>query len=191
MNYEKGGVYHERAESYPPARFISLPKEDKRKTIEEGRPVFVDKPYIEVLKEGGKILTFEANDQYKERYPKQWEAFENQQEVAIEGTPLEKWPGCTRAECENLKRINLFTVEQLAECTDAALEKYGHGCRALQKRAQEYLKAAQDVGKMARRMAKMEEDMEYLKTRNAELEESNSKLESQIEDFTKPKKKTK
>ena len=165
---DKGGVFYERSEKLPPARFVSLAKEDKAKSLEEGRPIFVDKPYIEILKEGGNILQFPASDKYKERYPKEWEAFQSNEQLATDGMPLEQWAGCTRSQCENLKNLNVFSVEQLADASEAVLEKL-IGSRVLKEKAKAYLEQAQDSGKMVERLTKLEETIEYLKIENEDL----------------------
>lgn len=168
--YEKGGVFAERQEILPPARFLMIPKPNKQASIKAGHNVYEDKPYVEILKQGGDICQFAVNDEFKRRYPEKWSAFEAGLEEPKNGLPLEKWPGCTRAQCENLKSVNLFTVEDLANSSDIGLESYGMGGRELQNKAKNYLEAAKDTGAMSLRLEELEKKMEALVGKNLELE---------------------
>lgn len=181
MSFEKGGVYSDKAEALPPARFVMLPSKDKQASIEAGYPVFVDMPFIEILKQGGAKHTFPVNDEFKHRYNAKWVAFEAGQKEPLTGLPLEKWAGCTRSECENLKRVNLFTVEQVAESTDAAFDAYGMGGRSVKVRAQKFLESASDVNSMATRLQALEDKIGLLSSENKELK-------SIINSVEKPKK---
>jgi len=181
MNYDRGGVFAERPEVLPPARFLLLPVKNKRATIEAGHDIYVDKPYIEILKQGGATCQFAVTDEFKNRYPEKWKAFQTGLEEPKTGLPLEKWPGCTRAECENLKSVNLFTVEDLANASDIGLDSYGMGAREIQKRAKSFLEAAKDSGAMASKLEDLENKLNLLISRNEELESISRTLQLQLE----------
>ena len=170
MSYERGGVFAEKQEAVPHARFILLPVKSKPKSIKAGHDVFVDKPYIEILKQGGDINQFAVNDEFKSRYPDKWRAFEDGLEEPQVGLPLEKWPGCSRAECENLKSVNLFTVEDVAGSSDVAMDSYGIGGREMKNKAVKYLEASKDNGAVIAKLADIEKKMEAAISRNGELE---------------------
>jgi len=160
MNFEKGGVFSERPESLPPARFLNLPVKDKQASLAAGHEVYVEKPYIEIMKQGGDLQQFAVNDEWKARYADKWTAFELGLAEPKTGLPLDKWPGCTRTECENLKSVNIFTVEELATCSEAGLEGYGMGGRALKSKAKIYLEAAKDNGAVVARLEDLEKKFE-------------------------------
>jgi len=182
MSYERP---EEKQEVIPHARFVMLPFKNKRASIEAGHEVYVDKPYIEILKHGGDINTFAVNDEFKKRYPDKWEAFEAGQEQPKVGLPLEKWPGCSRAECENLKRVNLFTMEDVAGAPSNAIEAYGMGGVELKKKANAYLAAAKDNGALVSKMEDLENKLILLTEKNQQLEGMlNSRTEPESETLT-------
>lgn len=170
MNFDKGGVYAERQENLPPARFLLNPVLDKQASKEKGHEVYVDRPYVEILKQGGATCQFAVNDEFKRRYPEKWRAFEQGLEEPKTGLPLEKWPGCTRAQCENLKGVNFFTVEDLANASDIGLDAYGMGGREMKKKAIAYLEAARDNGSVTAKLADLEKQMNSVVDKNKELE---------------------
>lgn len=185
MNYEKGGVYAERQESFPPARFVMLAKKNKQKSIEAGHEICEDKPHVEILKQGGHKVTFPVNDVFKNRYPRQWDAFQKGLEAPKTGMPLENYPGCTRAQCENLKRVNIFTVEELANASDTGLDAFGMGARDLQKKAKAYLSAALDNNAVVEKLSKLESRLEFLESENKELKGSNADMKVLLEEKKK------
>ncbi len=169
--YEKGGVFADREQALPPARFVMLPSKDKQASIKAGHEVYVEKPYIEIMKQGGDINTFAVNDEFKGRYPEKWEMFEAGLEAPKVGLPLENWPGCSRTECENLKSVNFFTVEDLAAASDLGLDSYGMGGRKLKKKAAAYLEAAKDNGAVTAKLEALEKKFEAVISANDELKE--------------------
>ena len=192
MNFEKGGVYLERPESLPPARFLMLPVKDTPASTKAGHDIYIDKPYIEIMKQGGAIQQFAVNDEWKGRYHKKWTSFEQGLEEPKTGLPLEKWPGCTRSECENLKRVNIFTVEELAKISDIGFESYGMGGRALKNKAEKYLEAAQDNGAVVARLEDLEKKFEASLSTNEDLKKQlqDADIALQIAQKEEPEQKT-
>jgi len=170
MNYERGGVFAEKQEALPHARFILRAVKSKRLSLEAGHDVYVDKPHIEILKQGGDVNQFAVNDEFKSRYPEKWSAFEAGLQEPQVGLPLEEWPGCSRAECENLKSVNLFTVEDVAGAADIAMDSYGIGGREMKNKAIKYLEASKDTGTVIAKLADVEKKMDAMVSRNEELE---------------------
>lgn len=169
----------------PPARFVMKAKKDAIQSIEKGRPIFKDCAYIEILKERGCILCFEASDMYKERYPREWEKFEAQQEKSLTGTPLEQWCGCTRSECETLKYAGIMSVEQLAECSDDVLGSGGLDLSSLRSNAATYLEEAQNKGSISRKYDQMREGYSEKVQEIEDLKATIHKLEGQIKRLKK------
>lgn len=97
--------------------------ENKQRSIEEGRPIFEDKEYITIFMPGDnktkrvrpvKLDWDAGTPPDPERWPRQWQAFKNQQQQVMEGTPLEEWGMITKSDALSMKAINIHTVEQLA-----------------------------------------------------------------------------
>lgn len=104
-----------------------------------------------------------------------YEAWKAGMEMPETGTPLAAWAGVTRGQADELRRVEIKTVEDLAETTDTGLEKIRlPGMRRLRDAAKEYIagRAAADVAKTLAE-AKEERDaaMALLEEMRAEMAE--------------------
>lgn len=77
------------------------------------------------------------------KYLDEWE--KNQGHVAVKGTPIEQWPLIDVQRSSLCKHMGVFSVEQLAELSDGALQALGIGSRELRTKAQDWLKTAADA----------------------------------------------
>ena len=142
----------------------------KGKSKQEGRPIYEDQEYVQMLIPGDKneIPDMPVKDEHKERWPDQYKRFKEKQEPTTSGTPLHQWPEMTPARVSALKDINVFTVEQMANLNDVALKQVGPDGHELKRRAQNYLEVAEGV--------KSVEEMDELKARLDALESENKEL---------------
>lgn len=108
----------------------------------QGRPIYKDTPYVTIHFPGDKTKKFvgPVEDQHRERFPRQWAAFEAQEAQAPEGMPVTEWAPLTRSQAQELKAINIHTVEQLAAMPDSACTWLGS--RDLRTKAQTWLESA-------------------------------------------------
>lgn len=115
----------------------------------EGRPIYKDVPFISMDFPGDKSkrvckavqmepTTTKPSD--PQRFPKQWEAFKNQQEQVMEGTPITEWPPLSKSQALELKAMKIHTVELLASLPDSSLNFMGG--RELREKAKIYLETA-------------------------------------------------
>lgn len=133
-------------------RFFIKAWKNQFKSDQEGRDIYEDREYVEVLTLGDKncIPVFQVTEKHKARWPKQYAAFKNGQVFSPEGTPLEKWTLVGPAEVEHLKHFNIRTVEQLAALGDNVLSNLGMGSRALREKAIVWLAQARDNSGVSR-----------------------------------------
>ena len=152
------------------AQFYMRSVQDKVETVAQGRPIFVEKPYIKIMVPGDKdnIVDRPVRSTDKERYPRQWQAFEQKLEQPLEGTPLAEWPGLTRAQVDELAFFGVKTVEALASLADAQAQKF-MGIQALKAKANDYLEAA-----------KTNAPLDQLREENMMLQNKLAALEDQI-----------
>jgi hypothetical protein len=148
---------------------------------QEGRAVFNNVAHIHIVTPGGKSdimrpVRMEAANgapSDPERFPKQWAAFQNQQEQVQDGTPLEQWPPLNKAQVMELKGCRIFTLEQLAALSDNAFQNVRlMDVRKYRDMAQKYLANAKDGSELTKALAVIESqrlDIEALKTQFAEL----------------------
>lgn len=156
-------------------RFYNKPVKNEFRSQQEGRPVFEDKEYVEIIVPGnrGTVVDERVKDHHRERWPTQYAAFKARQEAVIEGTPIEEWAAVTRSMAEELKYNNVRTVEALATISDANLNKVmpmgGHQLRA---KAQAWLKQAADSAPASAMIAE-----------NAELKAEVVRLKEQVREI--------
>lgn len=125
-------------------RFFPKPRENPEKTAAEGRPIFEDVDYIEIRVPGEREVRYcqPANKLDINRFPEHYRRYKQRMsQETTTGTPLAEWPGVTRSQVEELKFINVTTVEQLLSISDTNAQKF-MGIRALQQKAKAYLDAA-------------------------------------------------
>ena len=138
--------YH--GDEYLLVKFFLHPKLDRKRTENEGRPIFKDTAYIQIMQPGNKdsIVIRPATEMDKSRFAEHWKKYLARQEddAALEGTLLDEWPGVSRAQCEELKYLNVRTVEQLANMSDSNAQNI-MGVGILKQKAQDYLEASKDV----------------------------------------------
>jgi hypothetical protein len=126
-------------------RFYTHPKKNLVKSEQEGRPIFEDTDYIEIMQPGNKdsIVRRPASDRDKDRFAEHYRRYQaRQSEDHIEGTLLEEWPAISRAQCEELKFLNIRTVEQLAGLSDSNAQNI-MGIQGLKSKAKKYLEVAE------------------------------------------------
>lgn len=130
----------------PIVEFFNHAFENEEASKQQGRPIYVEKTLVRIMVPGDlkNIVERKATDEDKRMYAREWSAFERQETMAMEGTPLEQWPLMSRHVVRQLKGSAVYTVEQLAGLDDVKLMEVGVlGGRTLRKQAQEWLRNAE------------------------------------------------
>lgn len=122
-----------------PVKFFYRSVLDEEETAKQGRPVYKNVEMLEKWKDKNNIHHKKATEQDKLRYPKQYEAFKNNEEQKLDGTPVDYLPAISPAQLDNLKACRVYTIEQLSEIGYSVLSAIGHGATELQTRAKEFL----------------------------------------------------
>jgi hypothetical protein len=129
-------------------RFYMDAKLNTQKTENEGRPIYDDVPWIEIMQPGNKntVIIRPANEMDIKRFPTHWRLWKERTSDAeiISGTPLSEWPGVTRGQVEELSFFNIKTVEQLANMADSNTGAM-MGLVTLKQKAQKYLTVAKEA----------------------------------------------
>ena len=165
-------------------RFFKHPKLNEGKTASEGRPIFEELDYISIMQPGNKdsIIMRPATQIDKQRFAEHFRKYEVREGdyEALEGTLLESWPGITRAMAEQLKYLNIRTVEQLANVADSNAQKM-MGIQMLKAKAKAYLEAsANEAAAEALTAAndKIDQQNQTISDLAAKLEQVQAKLDS-------------
>lgn len=139
-------------------RFYNKPIKDNYKSLQEGRPIFMDVTYVEIMTPGSalNIIDVPARKQHEFRFPKQWAIFKNSQsDEQIVGTRVDEWPLVTRAQAEELKGSKFFTVEQIAGASDEQLQRLGMSAQMLKQKAIAYLAKANDTAQTQKQVEEL------------------------------------
>ena len=106
------------------------------------------------------IVIRPATSMDKQRFAEHYRKFEaREDQEALEGTLLDEWPGISRSQCEELKYLNIRTVEQLAAVSDSNAQGV-MGISFLKQKAEKYLeesKSGANEAKIAELEAKIRE----------------------------------
>lgn len=132
--------------------------ENEAETRAQGMPIFDsavmcrvavagnngDAPVYEIERTGqnGERKISDQLAYYRFREP--FEAWKKGQLPANTGTPLEQWPLMTVALVATMKAQNIFTIQQLAEVSDASLDKL-RGLREWREKAKAWVSSAKDA----------------------------------------------
>lgn len=145
-------------------------------TQEAGRPIYVGVDMVGIRQPGERDEPhFVVTELHKQRFPRQWEAYQNKQEYIPDGTPLAVIFGAEPETVENMKGLKIYTVEQLAGLQEAAISRLGMGGRNLVVKAQKFMEAAtgyKAATKMGREMEDLKSENDMLKTRLEALEKA-------------------
>lgn len=169
--------------------FYTRTVEDVARTRAEGRKCFRDREYVKIMVPGDRlniidrpvqVTGLQATDDTL-RFPRQYAKFKNQQEqVAHDGTPLSLWPQLPGSLAEELKYLNIFTVEQLATLADTHVAKIPRG-HEFKRKAAEFVAAQKD----AEQVNRLQMELDARDTKIAALETAVKDQAAKIEALLK------
>ena len=132
-------------------------KQNKAKTITEGRPIFDQVPFVTIISPGDtkNVPDTKVLDEHRQRWPRQWEAFEKGLEQPINGTPINQWPILNNAQVAELKALNIHTIEEMASLSDGGTQQIV-GLMTLKQQAIAHLATSKDDGVVYEALDKVE-----------------------------------
>jgi len=170
----------ERRSIAPLVRFERQLVEDKAASLQAGRAVCKDVDYaivtppyskdevfkkattfIEDIQAKGKVGIYTA--QQVDQFIQQYTAWKNGQSLPLVGTPIRGWSVLTPAQQENLIRVNIPTVEYLAEANEEGLRNIGMGALDMKRKALAWLSQAVDKGPLTQQIAAIQAENDSLK----------------------------
>jgi hypothetical protein len=109
--------------------FYSRPMPHEFESEKQGRPIFYDQDFVKIFVPGDttSVIDTPVRDEHKKRFPLHWAHYQNkhggdQKEI---GTPLSQWPRLSPAQVEELHALKFYTVENVANASDASLQRLG------------------------------------------------------------------
>jgi hypothetical protein len=156
------------------AEFFMDTVEDRRASIDAGRPVFREIESVKVIIPGliASVVVHRVNEEHRQRWPEQYAAFKAGQDPVLNGTPLEEWPILNKAAISELRHAQIRTVEELAALSDIAVQGIGMGGQVLRERARGWLDDAQHeafTNRLLHDNDLLRSEVGALKTQNEEL----------------------
>lgn len=152
------------------ARFYYVPKQDEAESAKEGRPIFKDVEYVEIIAAGNanNIVRKPVRDMDRQRFHVQYEKFKAGDMEQLTGTPLTEIPWLTRSQVEELMYRKIRSLEQLAEISDAACN--APGMYELKRKARAWVDKAAEAApftKMQEEMNALREELAAMKAQQA------------------------
>lgn len=151
--------------------------ENEQASQKEGRPIYIDREYIELQPVGDNktMIARPVQEKDKIKYPDLYDAFVNNKPVELEGTILAAWPVMTPALIKNLEHYEVYTVEHVAGLDDGACQRIGMGTTQLRDQAKVYIASAEGTAlenQLAAEKQRAEERAAALEAELAELGET-------------------
>jgi hypothetical protein len=180
----------------PFVEFKRVAVHDKLRSEELGRRVTKDLDMAFIMQPGSRdqvervavdwldMIRTKAMNAIPGAYPQEWvdaffkkfKAWQDGQDMPLDGTSVKEWPILSPAQAENLITLKLLTIEDVASMTEDAMRAYGMGGRELKQKAQEWCK-----GKDAASL-----ENEALKKKLAALEERLAQIEQKSDNSDEP-----
>lgn len=167
-------------EDRPPyLEFSRRAVEDRALSVEKGHYVSKDVDFVAVQRPGSRDIHEEEAVSYLKKYeekvraglaPVAWLAmfktnydmWKSGQEAPAEGTSLKAWPLISPAQCDNLIRMKVRTVEDLANLPEGELSQLGMGVLGLRIKAKEWLNQGSEKGVLIEKIAELTRDNQSL-----------------------------
>lgn len=142
------------------------------------REPYKGQPFVRIMVPGDKLNIVEQplNDAHKRRFPRQFLAFQMDQQGEDPGqigTPLKQWhidrpEEFNDVQLAEMQILKFQTVEQIALASDIALQRVGMGASGMRTRAQAYLKGLRAEDLDAEKVA-MRAELDELRAMMAEV----------------------
>lgn len=143
------------------------------------------KDYVEIIFPGARDTTDRpVKESDKQRFTRQWEAYQKGEVFKQEGFPLENWQEMDAGMVREYNHNHIYTVEQLANMNEGNLSNLGLGARTFQTKAKAFIEAHKDT-KAAVKFAALNEE---LKKQNKLLQESIKELKERLDSLETKKK---
>lgn len=164
-------------------RFFRKPKQDMDKTNAEGRPIFVEVEYIQIIVPGDRsnIVIRPVSPGDIMRFQQQYEHWKKTEEETMQaGTPLEAWGILNLAQVEEFRYFGIRTIENMANLRDDLCQKI-MGATELKQKAARFLELAQSEAPLR----KVQEELDKRDSEIAMLKENLRKLSEKLDEVQK------
>lgn len=162
---------------YP--RFFLDEVKDELASTQAGRDIFKSEERVEVIFPGNpwNKPVFKVAQEHIDRWPEAYKAFQQGNEMALDGVPIEHWPVLKRAQVLELKSLGFRTVENVAAMSDHAVQRIGMGGQRLRDLAKSYLDEEVAAATLAKATAESEKLKQQVNEQASQIKNLSEMLE--------------
>lgn len=163
---------------------------DPSATAAAGRPIYLDREVVDIMRPGSQnygtypvtafarwredpISREQVAISYAERFSRQYRQFKESSTQTKQGTPLDHVPFLTEARRAELRALNIYVIEQLADVDGQELKNLGQGGRELKNKAIEFIEVAKQTTAPS---LQLQAELEAMRAKNQLLSEDNEML---------------
>ena len=178
----------------PFVSFYTETIEDVKRTKAEGRMCFKDQDFALITQPGGKsnnkeriesffskmeseLKTGRVHPDWIRSWRGNYELYQKGQEIPLNGTPIRGWKLLPGSVQEEMIRLNVLTVEDLANLPDEGIAAVGMGCREWQRRAKAWIEQNNSKEKDTLLLADLMQKVDTLTGTVKAMTEKNEELE--------------
>jgi hypothetical protein len=172
-------MINENPDRLPFVRYERRPVEDKAASLAAGHYVARDVDYALVTPPYSKdVMIHKADNWFKQlevdiqnqRIPQQWvdlykkayAAWQNGQELPLDGIPIRGWGVISPAQQETLIKMHVLTVESLAAMTSEGINRIGMGGQEMKNKADAWLKQLKGKGAATLEIAELKKENDIM-----------------------------
>lgn len=160
---------------------------DDEASEKEGTPIYKNVPHMkkkapnsrdwtdQPLTDSRRTPPDHLSDEESRKYKELVKAFENDEEVPLDGTPLEQWPGIEASQIATLKSTGVVTVQALANLSEEGLHRLPTGYMSLKNKAKRWLEKTQGSDALKAENDKLKGQIEEMQKKLDELIQSQKK----------------
>lgn len=157
---------------------------NEHKSMEAGRPIYDTVEMLQIIIPGdpGNSPLRRVSEPDKIRFADAYERFKKEEEMSFDGTPVDVWNRLEVKQVAALKHMGFFTVESIANVSDANVGKLGMGGYMLRDMAKAFVEASKIGGvpeRLVQENARMRSDMDRL---TETIEQLKHQLEKAVRD---------
>ena len=171
-------------------QFYSRPVVNEYESAKQQRTISELKDFVRIETPGNRLSIIDtiANEDHKNAYPTQWAAYKNREQQTVDqtGTSIDDWPRLNPSQVQELKSLKFYTVESIANASDAQLQHIGmiagQSAFTFRDDAKRFLMVADAASKLKEAEEKEKRAQEELKLKEQEFAK---KLEAMQEQMNK------
>lgn len=138
---------------------------------------FKDKVESFFIKKKEEVESGRLPQEWVDDWQRSYQKYKKNEEIPLNGTPIKGWKLMTGRQQEEMVRMNVLTVEDLANLSDEGMRNFGMGALDLKRKAKAWLEQNSSHEAGALKLAGLERENESLQGQVKSLAEKIEELE--------------